>query len=166
VLKSRKSSILKNFTQICEDNSVLILLGFKNITMPRMTILRKALHAKNAKVKVIKNAIAKISAAQTQIVPWKELFRQLSVAVVYGPNTDAAADVVNVIHEFHKNNPDYVKVLSGMLDGCMLDTKNIWDIMHIPTVNHARAQLMNMLISPMQNLSHILSFHVDCIEKQ
>jgi ribosomal protein L10 len=165
VLKSHKSHILENFTKICEDNSVLILLGLKSITMPRMTILRKALHEKNAKVKVIKNALAKISATQTQIAPWKELFKQLSFAVVYGSNVEEAADVVNVVHEFHKNNTDYVRVFSGMLDGCVLDTKNMWSIMHIPTIHHARAQLMSMLMSPMQNLSHILSFRAECINE-
>jgi ribosomal protein L10 len=107
--------------------------------------------------------LAKISSTKTQIFPWKELFKQFSVALVYSSNNDNVSDLVRIIYDFHKNNSDYVKVFSGMMNGCVLDTKNMWNIMHVPTLNHARAQLTNMLVSPMQNFSHITAFYAKCL---
>jgi large subunit ribosomal protein L10 len=117
-----------------------------------MTDLRLRLRKSGGEYLVAKNSLVRIAIAESN---WARLEPLLTGpnAIAFGYN-DAIA-VAKIVRDFAKEH-EALEIKGGVLDGEILDAKQIERLATMPGRNELRAQLLAVLSAPATNLVRVL----------
>ncbi len=133
------------------------MVDYKGLNVEELTNLRKTLHEKNSKFKVLKNSLAKLAASGT---PFEELGDQFTEtrALVY--SQDDVAAPAKIISEAAKSN-DKFKIIAGLLvsgeKGEVLDTAGIKELGNLPSQEELIVKLLYVMNAPITNFVRVLN---------
>jgi large subunit ribosomal protein L10 len=153
IKKDKKEDICKKVQGIVKDFSTVVFVNFHGLNVTDATQLKSSLREENSFYTVVKKTLAKKSFGESSIggvLP--ELEGELALA--YSEDQIAPA---RGIFEFQKKHKDNISILGGIFDGAYVDKDKMSSIAQIPPVLTLRAQLVNVINSPIQGLVIALS---------
>ncbi|MEX0886208.1 MAG: 50S ribosomal protein L10 [Phycisphaeraceae bacterium] len=149
--KPVKELMIESYKQRFGDVTGAVLIDIRGIDAGVNNRLRAGLHAKQVKVTVVKNSLAKKAFEGTPLEPVQDLLEG-SAAMVYPHNGDATA--VDVARELLT----WVKQIEGLtfrgavLDGTVFGPDEIETLSKYPTREEAQAQVVQLILTPAQKL--------------
>lgn len=155
--RSEKEVLIKEFNEIFSTAVSGVLVDFQGCTVEELTNLRKTLHEKNSKFRVIKNRLAKIAAEGTPYEGLTDHFVQTR-AFVYSDEDVASA--AKIILKEAKSN-EKIKVIAGGLvtgeTGQVLDAAGVEALSNMPSREDLISKLLFLMNAPITNFARVLN---------
>lgn len=140
VLENKKQ-IVENITSSFKDNSTMVIVEYRGLTVADLSELRKSLKAVNASFNVYKNTlVTKASAA----LGHNELEQYLSGSNAYVFSKEVV-DGPKVLAKFAKKNENLV-IKAGLVEGKVMDAAGVKAVASLPN----REGLISMFLSCLQ----------------
>jgi large subunit ribosomal protein L10 len=150
MIRNEKIEAVAAIEEVYRNNSAVIVAHYHGLTVSQVSKLRKVLGAEGAKLKVVKNTLAKIAAKNAGIADVETLFKG-PVAIAYSADPVSAAKVVA---QFAKEN-DALKIVGGILDSKVIDDKVVRQLSSLPSINELRGKIIGILQAPATKLACI-----------
>ncbi len=137
---------------IFEESGVIVVTHYSGLSVAEMGDLRGKLGDADARLKVIKNRLAKIAVQDTDMEGISPMLNG-PVAIVYAKDPVGASKVAV---DYAKDNDDFV-VIGGLLGSSVLDPDGITALSKMPSLDELRGQLAGMLNAPGGNFARTLN---------
>ena len=148
-----KKAIVDEVNSIAAEAPSAIAAEYIGLTVTEMTELRKAAREAGVYLKVVRNTLAKRALENTQF----ECMRESLVGpllLVFSNNEPGSA--AKVVRDFAKSN-DKLAVKLVSLNGDLLETSDISKLANLPSLEEARAMLLELLSSPFTKFVRTIS---------
>jgi large subunit ribosomal protein L10 len=129
------------------------VIGFKGITVPQVTELRKQVRGTKSSYVVVKNTLALIALKDSPLVELREHFSG-PTAVAY--NSDDAVALAKALTKFAKDVPS-VTFKGAMLNGQIVPATEINTIATLPSREELIAKLLYLMQHPIRGLATVLN---------
>lgn len=149
-----KKTAVEELRETFSGAKVAVFASMQGVTVEQVTNLRKNLRASDAKLKVVKNTLAKIAVEETSFKGAKPIFKgPVTVALGYGDDISAPA---KTMLEFTKEKKGDIKILGAVLEGAMIDAAGVKALADMPPKPVVQAMLLGVLQAPARNLLGVL----------
>lgn len=154
--KQQKIDLVKDLVEKIKAAKAAVFSDFGGLPARDIQALRRTLKTEGVTYKVVKLSLLKraMRAAGLDVSGFN--FKvPLSVSLSDADETAAA----RVIQDFAKKN-DKLKIVSGVLDGRMLDASQVKALASLPTKQQLLGQLVGVISSPLRGLASVLSGNI------
>lgn len=138
--RTEKQQMIEDLRSDLAQAKSVVLASHVGMDVNTVSGLRDELRKKNVRYRVVKNTLAKIAVAGTDMEVISSMFRG-PVAIAY--SFDDAADPARVIRDFAKKNDKYV-IHGGYIDGTQLDEAGVKQLADMPTKEELQAKLLGL----------------------
>ena len=154
--RERKAKEISALSERFGQAKAAFVVDFKGMNVEQVTALRKKLRPAQAKMKVVRNTLAKRALIDHPSIS-KALSDDLvgTNAVIFALGSDVAAPA-KALAEFSKDVPHLV-IKTGYMDGTKLDEKKIKYLATLPSKDVLRAQFLGVLTAPMSKFVRTLN---------
>ena len=146
-----KENIVSKIAADMKENSVMLLVDYKGITVNDDTAFRRSLREGGMKYYVAKNIFLKIAAHDQDITVLDE-FLEGTTAVVFGNDPVALAKTVSEFAKDHKA----IKVKGGLMDGALLPAEKLDALAKLPSREVLLAQVVGGMQAPLTGFAGCL----------
>lgn len=144
----KKAEQVAVLTKKFQNAKSLVFVDHLGLTVAEVTELRNKLYAQGCQMHVVKNNILRRAAKEAGYEGLDEIF--------VGPNAVAfskdATSASKVIYDFAKNN-DKLGVKAGVVEGKVVNNKDLKVLANLPDKNGMIAMLLSVLQAPIRNLA-------------
>lgn len=154
MIRQDKTKVVAELQATFANSPHAVLASFSGLKANQANELRRKLDAVGGKYAVIKNRLARLSAAGTPFEPLADMFT--------GPCAIAshASDPVilaKTLSEFVKTDPS-IKLLGGVIDaGQRLDANGLKELALLPGLPEVQAQLLALILTPATTLVRLIA---------
>ncbi len=149
--KEKKQSYIKEMTAQFEKSEAVLVTHYQGLSVKQLDNLRKQMREHGIQFKITKNRITKIALEKSRCKDLSNLFT--------GPTAVALSeDVISsakILTKFSKENEN-LKILGGIMGKEILDVAAVANVATLPTLDEARAKIIDILRSPAQKIVSIL----------
>lgn len=154
--KARKKEIVSELKEKLQRQKIVIFSDFRGISVAKLQTLRRILKKDNAEYKVARKTMLARALADADLeINVKELEGELGVVFGYGDEIIPAKSLL----KFSKTNETF-KVLGGILNKTILNSKEIITLAKLPGKEMLVAQLLWVLQGPMRGLVTVLGGNI------
>lgn len=132
---------------------VAVIANFKGVTVEKVTALRKDLRGADARLKVVKNTLARIAADDTPFADAAGMFHG-PVSVTFGFGEDLSAPARKLL-EFAREN-EGLTILGGIIDGAALSPEDVKRLADTPPRPVLQAMLLGLMQAPARNFMGVM----------
>jgi large subunit ribosomal protein L10 len=148
-----KIEAVKEITADLKATDVYYFLDYRGLTFAEATELRARLAKADASLKVVKNTLAKIAAADAGVEGLAELLQgPTAIAYCHGDPVRVAKTIQDFIKEKKK-----AAVRGGKLERSMLSATDVERLSTMPSREQLIAQLVGAIASPLSGLVNVLN---------
>lgn len=151
MLRSEKHEFVTELEEVYKKSSSVIVTHYHGLSVSQVTSLRRALKAKGAGFKVVKNTLSKIAASKAGIQDISSLLTG-PTAIAYSEDPVEAAKVVV---EFAKTN-DSLKIIGGLVNNQLLDVQSVQHLAKLPSLNDLRGKIVGILQAPATKIARVV----------
>ena len=149
--KGQKKTYITEMITKFENSESVLVTHYQGLSVKQLDELRKQMRKHGIQFKITKNRITKIALQNTKCKDLASLFT--------GPTAVALSkDVISsakILTKFSKENQN-LKILGGIMGNDILDVAGVAKIATLPTLEEARAKIVDILKSPAQKITSIL----------
>ena len=151
--KQNKIDAVAEITADMKGSDVYIFVDYRGLTFAEATELRKRLRKVDTDLKVVKNTLGKIAAANAGVEGMDELLAgPTAIAYVHGDPAKTAKTIQDFIKEKKKS-----VIRGGKLQRSILTGAQIEALASLPSREQLIAQVVGAIASPLQGLANVLS---------
>jgi large subunit ribosomal protein L10 len=151
--KPGKIEAVKEITADLKATDVYYFLDYRGLTFSEATDLRARLAKADCSLKVVKNTLAKIAAADAEVEGLDELLKgPTAIAYCHGDPVRVAKTIQDFIKEKKK-----AVIRGGKLQHQLLNATDIEKLSTLPSREQLIAQLVGAMASPLQGLANVLN---------
>ena len=151
--KQNKIDAVAEITADMKGADVYIFVDYRGLTFAEATELRKRLRKVDTDLKVVKNTLGKIAAANAGVEGMDELLAgPTAIAYVHGDPAKTAKTIQDFIKEKKKS-----VIRGGKLQRSILTGTEIEALASLPSREQLIAQVVGAIASPLQGLANVLS---------
>lgn len=151
VNRLEKKESIKEIKGLVGDNTSTILVHYQGLTVAQIEVLRGQMRECNAKMKVIKNTLAKLAVAETDNSQLDSLLSGPTAIIV----SNDPVSVAKNLSKFAKDNAKLL-FLGGMVDNQFVDVKGIKLLSEMPSKDELRGQIIALISAPATKLARLL----------
>ena len=152
--RAQKESLVDQIRELFDGADSLFLVSLSGINSNEVNKLRANLREKGARIRVVKNRLAKRAAGEQAEAKLEELFRG-PTAVVY--HADDPVSTAKAIVDFAKDHPS-LEIKGGLVaKNDLIDARGVEAVSELPTLDDARAMILQLINSPATMLARLLS---------
>jgi large subunit ribosomal protein L10 len=148
--RAQKASSIEELQGVFADAGAVVVTHYLGLTVAEMTDLRGRLREQGAKLKVVKNTLAR-KAINGSADGAQALFKG-PVAIAYAPDPVSAAKVVT---DYAKGNDKFV-VVGAVMGEQVLDAKGVGALATLPSLDQIRGQLIGLIQAPATKVAAVL----------
>ena len=155
-MKSRetKQKDLTALTESLQNSKSAMVVSFTKLTVTKDQEFRSSLREAGANYQVVKNTLARIAVKGTQFEDATESFKGVT-AIAW---TDGDPVVLSkAISKFMKENADIYTFKTGVVDGKLVDLKQLTTIANLPSKEELISKLLWVLNSSAQRLVTVIN---------
>src|SRR5258708_11872734 len=155
-MKSRetKQKDLAALTESLQNSKSAMVVSFTKLTVTKDQEFRSSLREAGASYQVVKNTLARIAVKGTQFEDATESFKGVT-AIAW---TDGDPVVLSkAISKFMKDNADIYTFKTGVVDGKLVDFKQLTTIANLPSKEELISKLLWVLNSSAQRLVTVIN---------
>jgi large subunit ribosomal protein L10 len=155
-MKSRetKQRDLVALTESLQNAKSAMVVSFSKLTVTKDIEFRNNLREAGAKYQVVKNTLARIAAKDTQFEQASESFKGVT-AIAWTENDPVVLS--KAISKFMKDNADIYTFKSGVVDGRLVDLKQVQDIASLPSKEELISKLLYVLNAQAQRIVTVIN---------
>ena len=151
ISKDKKQTLVADLTELLNDSKMVVYAKYEGLTVAELQELRKLAREANVKIKVVKNRLVKV--AMKEIAAYKDTeTNDLVGQLLYGVGTDEDFDAAKVLAKFAKTHDKLVLVGGFNGEGANLTKEEVTALGNLPTKNELIAQVVDMLLSPINGI--------------
>ena len=145
----QKEEIVKKLADDLKDNSLVLLVDYRGITVEDVTKLRNEIRQSNAQYRVIKNNIIKRALELNGETGLNDLLEGPTALIT---SKDDYLEPAKAIYNFTKNN-DFYKIKGGIIDGKVMTAEEIITLAKLPSRQELLAKLAGSLLGNITKLA-------------
>jgi large subunit ribosomal protein L10 len=151
--KQNKIDAVAEITADLKGAEVYYFVDYRGLTFAEATELRKRLRKVDADLKIVKNTLGKIAAANAGVEGLDELMAgPTAIAYVHGDPAKVAKTIQDFIKEKKK-----ASIRGGKLQRSVLSASQVEALASLPSREQLIAQLVGAIASPLQGLANVLN---------
>jgi large subunit ribosomal protein L7/L12 len=147
--REEKQQLVNELHEKFSTATVAILAEFNGLGVSEMTELRQKLRSVKGELRVVKNTLARRAAEGTSMTATQNAF-QGPIAVTFGYADPVAP--AKILKEFVDKRTEKIKIKIGVVEGQVLDAKDLKRVASLPKKEVLIAVLMSRMQSPMSGL--------------
>ena len=148
--RAEKAASIETLQGVFAEAGAVVVTHYLGLTVAEMTDLRGRLRQEGAKLKVVKNTLAR-KAMDGASDGAHALFKG-PVAIAYAPDPVSAAKVVT---DYAKGNDKFV-VVGAVMGETVLDAKGVGALATLPSLDQIRGQLIGLIQAPATKVAAVL----------
>jgi large subunit ribosomal protein L10 len=152
--KAQKQKDLDALAEQFKNAKAAMLVGFQKMTVAKDQELRNQLREAGVSYEVVKNTLARIAAEGTELEPAAEHFK--GVTAVALSNGDPVG-LSKAISKFSKANPDVFTFKVGIVEGKVVELKDVEAIASLPSKEELISKVMFLINCQAQRLVTVIS---------
>jgi large subunit ribosomal protein L10 len=155
-MKSRetKQRDLNALTESLQSAKSAMVVSFTKLTVNKDIEFRNSLREAGAKYQVVKNTLARIATKDTQFEQASEAFKGVT-AIAWTENDPVILS--KAISKFMKDNADIYTFKSGVVDGRLVDFKQVQSIASLPSKEELISKLLWVLNAQAQRIVTVIN---------
>lgn len=150
--RAQKQEMITELNGVFNDAAVVVVSHYSGMSVSEMSALRQRMGNANAKVKVIKNRLAKRALEGTPSIGILDLLTGPTV-IAYSADPVAAAKVAM---EYAKENDKFI-IRGGAMGLTVLDKQGVENLASLPSLDELRARLVGMISTPATRIAGVLA---------
>jgi large subunit ribosomal protein L10 len=151
--KQNKIDAVAEITADLKAADIYYFVDYRGLTFAEATELRKRLRKVDADLKVVKNTLGKIAAANAGVDGLDELLAgPTAIAYVHGDPAKVAKTIQDFIKEKKK-----AAIRGGKLQRSVLSASDVEALAALPSREQLIAQLVGAIASPLAGLANVLA---------
>ena len=147
--REEKQQLVNELHEKFSNATVAILMEFNGLAVSEMTELRQRLRGVKGELRVVKNTLARRAIEGTDMTATHDAF-QGPIAVTFGYADPVAP--ARILREFVDKRTEKIKVKIGVIEGQVLDSKDLKRVASLPKKEVLIADLLSRMQSPMSGL--------------
>jgi large subunit ribosomal protein L10 len=152
--KETKQRDLEALTQSLQSATSAMVVSFAGLSVNKDQEFRNALRTAGAKYQVVKNTLARRAVKDTQFEQASESFKGVT-AIAW---TDSDPVVLSkAMSKFMKDNADIYTFKSGVVDGKLIDLKQLTTIASLPSKEELISKLLFVLNAQAQRIVTVIN---------
>jgi len=148
----QKREFVTEMHGVFENAGVIVVAHYSGLTVEQMNDLRGRMRDGGARLRVVKNRLAKLALEGTDVAGAVDLFKGPTL-VAYSDDPVAAPKAAVA---FAKQNERLI-VLGGAMGKDVLDANGVKALAELPSLDELRGRLVGMLSTPASRIAQILS---------
>jgi large subunit ribosomal protein L10 len=148
-----KKTFVKEVNAVAGDSLSAVAAEYRGLTVSEMTALRKEARNAGVYMRVVKNTLARRAIEGTEFECMKDTLKGPLLLAFAKDDPGAAA---RIIRDFAKEH-NALKAVSLSAGGQLLPATDLARLDELPTLDHARAILLGLLMAPMTKLARTLA---------
>ena len=149
--KEQKRNYISEMTAQFDKSEAVLVTHYQGLTVKQLDDLRKQMREHGIQFKITKNKITKLALEKTKCKDLANLFTG-PTAVALSKDAISSAKILT---KFSKENNN-LKILGGIMGKKILDVAGVANVATLPTLDEARAKIIDILSSPAQKIVSIL----------
>jgi len=150
--KLQKKQFVEQTNEKFNNISILLVLGYQGLTVPKMEELRGKVRDAGATCQVAKNRLVKIALEGTSYNGISDLFTG-PTAIAYSEGDPVG--VAKAVVDFAKDNEKF-SILGGGFGDKILNDAGITALSKMPSLNDLRAKIIGLLNAPATKIVGVL----------
>ena len=152
--KARKQEDLNALTEQLKNSKSAMIVSFNKLTVTKDQEIREQLRGIGAQYQVVKNTIARRAVEGTRYEGAAEHFK--GVSAIAWTNEDAVV-LSKTVSKFVKDNGEIFKFKAGIVDGKVVDLKQVEAIASLPSKEVLISKLLFVLNAQAQRLATVIN---------
>ncbi|HKO63500.1 MAG TPA: 50S ribosomal protein L10 [Pyrinomonadaceae bacterium] len=152
--KAQKQKDLEALTEQFQNAKAAMLVGFKGMTVPKDQELRNQLREAGVSYEVVKNTLARKAAEGTPIEQASDQFKGVTAIAL---SQQDPVGLSKAITKFTKANPDIFSFKVGIVEGKVVELRDVEAIASLPSKEELISKLMFLVNAPAQRLATVTS---------
>lgn len=152
--RETKQRDLEALTQSLQNAKSAMVVSFSKLTVNKDIEFRNNLREAGAKYQVVKNTLARIAAKDTQFEQATEHFKGVT-AIAWTENDPVILS--KAISKFMKDNADIYTFKTGVVDGRLVDLRQVQEIASLPSKEELISKLLYVLNAQAQRLVTVIN---------
>lgn len=151
--RAEKAAVVDELKTELAGATVALLADPRGLTVSELTELRKMLRQQGASLRVVKNTLARLAAAETELQGLKPHLVG-PTAIVYGKGDPTAP--AKLLASFIRTKPTF-QIKAGFAEGSVLVGQEAMALADLPSREVLAAKLAGLMQSPLRGLVAVLS---------
>jgi large subunit ribosomal protein L10 len=152
--RETKQRDLNALTESLRQAKSAMVVSFSKLTVGKDIEFRNSLREAGAKYQVVKNTLARIAAKDTQFEQATEHFKGVT-AIAWTENDPVVLS--KAISKFMKDNADIYTFKTGVVDGRLVDLKQVQAIASLPSKEELISKLLYVLNAQAQRIVTVIN---------
>jgi large subunit ribosomal protein L10 len=152
--RETKQKDLVALTESLQSAKSAMVVSFSKLTVNKDIEFRNSLREAGAKYQVVKNTLARIAAKDTQFEQATEHFKGVT-AIAWTENDPVILS--KAISKFMKDNADIYTFKTGVVDGRLVDLKQVQSIASLPSKEELISKLLWVLNAQAQRIVTVIN---------
>src|SRR5687768_1958390 len=152
--RETKQKDLVALTESLQNAKSAMVVSFSKLTVNKDIEFRNGLREAGANYQVVKNTLARIAVKDTQFEQAAEHFKGVT-AIAWTENDPVILS--KAISKFMKDNADIYTFKTGVVDGRLLDLKQVQSIASLPSKEELISKLLYVLNAQAQRIVTVIS---------
>jgi large subunit ribosomal protein L10 len=152
--RAEKQEILNTLTEGFQNSKSAMVVSFNKLTVAKDQEFRNQLRDVGANYQVVKNTLARLAVKGTQLEGATEHFK--GVTAVAWTNDDPVV-LSKTVSKFVKDNGEVFKFKVGVVDGKVVDLKQVETIASLPSKEELISKILFLLQSPAQRIATVIN---------
>jgi large subunit ribosomal protein L10 len=151
--RAEKQEILNTLTEGFQNSKSAMVVSFNKLTVAKDQEFRNQLRDVGAKYQVVKNTLARLAIKGTQLEGATEHFKGVT-AVAWAEDPVVLSKTVS---KFVKDNGEVFTFKVGVVDGRVVDLKQVEQIASLPSKEELISQILFLLNAPAQRIATVIN---------
>jgi large subunit ribosomal protein L10 len=151
--RQQKEQRVAEVQQGMAEATAVVFVAYSGLTVTEMNELRSQLHATGGTLQVVPKRLLKIALSALNI-DFDPKAHEGQIAIAWGNDAVAPAKTLS---KFAEDHAEKVRLLSGTLDGTLLNVKEVTSLAKLPTREQLLGQLASVMVGPTRGLVTVLS---------
>jgi large subunit ribosomal protein L10 len=152
--RETKQRDLEALTASLASSKSAMIVSFKGVTVNRDQELRNRLREAGASYQVVKNTLARIAVKGTDFEQASEAFKGVT-AIAW---TDSDPVILSkAISKFMKDNADFFTFKGGVVDGKLVDLRQVTEIASLPSKEELISKLLYVINAQAQRIVTVIN---------
>ena len=152
--KAQKQKDLEALTEQFKNAKAAMVVGFKGMTVPKDQELRNQLREAGVSYSVVKNTLARKAAEGTPLEQATDQFKGVTAIALSGQDP---VNLSKAIAKFSKANPDIFKFKVGIVEGKVVELRDVEAIASLPSKEELLGKVLFLLNAQAQRLASVIS---------
>jgi large subunit ribosomal protein L10 len=152
--RETKQKDLNALTDELQNAKSAMIVSFTKLSVNKDQEFRNSLREAGAKYRVVKNTLARIAVKETQFEQATEAFKGVT-AIAWTENDPVVLS--KAISKFMKDNADIYTFKSGVVDGKLVDLRQVTEIASLPSKEELISKLLYVLNAQAQRIVTVIN---------